>query len=93
MEYMHVHTTYTTEKNISEVSFIYVDHTINSAHGQNDKDVRLVAASLVNSAVSRETSGHSWSKVMALWNVISEITNDVIVINAWSCNTSLTPPT
>ena len=28
--------------------------------------------------------------VMALWNVISEITNDVIVINTCSCNTSLT---
>ena len=27
-----------------EVSFIYVDHTINSARGQNDEDVRLVAA-------------------------------------------------
>ena len=27
-----------------EVSFIYVDHTINLARGQNDEDVRLVAA-------------------------------------------------
>ena len=27
-----------------EVSFIYVGHTINSARGQDDEDVRLVAA-------------------------------------------------
>ena len=31
----------------------------------------IVQASLVNADLSRETSGHSWSKVMALWNVIS----------------------
>ena len=27
-----------------EVSFIYVDHTINSPRGQDEEDVRLVAA-------------------------------------------------
>ena len=31
-----------------EVSFIYVDHTINSACGQNDEDVRLEAQRLTH---------------------------------------------